>query len=105
MVVTHYSIRKLHPNTRQISFSPLDILLGSRALIPRDLFLNPNFPGAPFNQRPAWQSCPVWAVCKGEKMLGSDPHMQSLTLIINYGCFCFFLPQPLTTLLLAARGS
>lgn len=39
---------------------------------------------------------------RGEKRrLDWDPHMPSLTLIINYGCFCFFLPQPLTTRLLA----
>lgn len=41
--------------------------------------------------------------CEELKTLRWDPHMQSLTLIINYGCFCYFLPQPFTTKLLAVR--
>lgn len=38
------------------------------------------------------------------KTLGCNPHTQSLTFIINYGCFCFISPQPLTTELLAVKG-
>lgn len=30
--------------------------------------------------------------------------MRSLTFIINYACFCFISPQPLTTELLAVKG-
>ena len=32
-------------------------------------------------------------------------HTQNLTLIINYGCFCLILPQPVTTQLLAVKDS
>lgn len=41
---------------------------------------------------------------KKKKTLGCNPHTQSLTFIINYGCFCFISPQPLTTELLAVKG-
>lgn len=41
---------------------------------------------------------------KKKKTLSCNPHTQSLTFIINYGCFCFISPQPLTTELLAVKG-
>lgn len=74
-----------YTNTLLISFPPLDILLG-RVLLGRAARLGRHSEG------------------RREEALDWDPHMQSLILIINYGCFCFFLPQPLTTQLLAVRG-
>lgn len=89
VLVTHYGIRRLQSHTLRVGFPSRDILLG---------------------ESPAWQSrqSEPWARRGDEtkrcekKTLGCDPHTQSLTFIINYGCFCFILPQPLTTELLAA---
>lgn len=88
VLVTHYGIRRLQSNTLRVGFPSRDILLG---------------------ESPAWQSRQSEPSgrrgdetkrCE-KKTLGCDPHTQSLTFIINYGCFCFILPQPLTTELLA----
>lgn len=90
VLVKHYGIRRLHSNTLRVSFPSRDILLG-RVLLGRAVCLSRH------SEELTRQ--------KGrEKALDWDPHTQSLTLIINYGCFCFFLPQPLTTQLLAVRG-
>lgn len=85
--VTHYGIRRLHSNTLRVCFPSLDILLG-RVLLGRAACLSRH------SEELMRQ--------KGERT-DWDPHTQSLTLIINYGCFCFFLPQPLTAQLLAVR--
>lgn len=89
VLVTHSGIRKLHSNTPRISFPPLDILLG-RALLGRAARLSRQS-----------EELTRW---RGERRHSTEIlTCMSLTLIINYGCFCFFLPQPLTTQLLAVR--
>lgn len=86
VLVTHYGIRRLHSNTLRVSFPSHDIPLG-RVLLWQSCLSEPSLRGADETE--------------GER---EGAHTQSLTLIINYGCFCFFLPQPLTTQLLAVRG-
>lgn len=58
----------------------------------------------PKSQLPKAQWIPAprlfWALAPRRE---PSAHTQSLTLIINYGCFCFLLPQPLTAQLLAVR--
>lgn len=87
VLVTHYGIRKLHSNTLRIPFPPPSLFWEESCLA----------------EAPVWAVTPrsSWDGGESKKALDWDPHMQSLTLIINYGCFCFFLPQPFTTQLLA----
>lgn len=111
MVLGNYTL-----TPRGLLFHPLTSFWEEQLSFPRiyipksQLPKAPAAPSAPFHQSAAWQSHPSGPSLRGAdeterraKMLAWDPHMQSLTLIINYGCFCFFLPQPLTTRLLAVR--
>lgn len=105
MLVTHYGIRRLQSNTLWAGFPSCGILLGGCGCwggVGVQLARVASLSCHQTDQTERWRE-------EGEregggKTLGCDPHTQSLTFIINYGCFCFISPQPLTTELLAVKG-
>lgn len=98
VLVTHHGIRSLQSNTLWAGFPPRDPL--GRCWGPARQSRQSELP----SDRPDRAVKRGGRKRRGEKDTRLDPHTQSLTFIINYGCFCFISPQPLTTELLAVKG-